>query len=920
MEMARSAVLPAVAAISLALLILLVWLGIAAPGARGDTRQILPLLQDQATGALSVILLGSAAGLYFRLRYWRAKRRYLEPFTSMGGDRATSDLQGGNVDPVVEALERLMEQRPPRSLLVVCPSDSAPPDIVPLLAPLLVQRRLTPIIVDAAGAGPESNIPAIARSNFVERVAAATGDQTRANRLLEQESRRGRVVILITGINALDEAKPRATRRNTIAALMRSCIAEKVPFIAAVTDDLAPTLSEIVTVRTAGTAAASDLATVVTDRLKQQGLGVTREVGSAVSEAFGPAPVGDPWVLTIAADVVVRHIRNGSQPADAVREVLVENPNLVNKMAWLCEHALNVSLPEAVDCHTPAADALRILGRSAHHREEFTVTLSELTSRMSTDDALRFTAGVAALSRKGVIVRIGNPADPQLGFTHREWLVFAGALGMGLEPKWWANLLTPGAPAATLEALVEALVLPRTDRTLQDKPVMEVLDYIKDGDVEDISLDMIMSVVGALQVSGRALNIRDRELAIMGNAWQVATDTSRLSFLDVIEPHPAFASFLWEQVTPPCFEANSFRVRRVIAVRLGRMGSVAWTELGPTWKKILEDAAVADLSPLSRLTPAWERVGKPLASLGWILPTLVLHLDAADEVDGRRLLDDAVAIVTGLRGSNGTTPEPGLEISLAEGFKIASSLATVSRSEDAAAPPWRQEAETLLDRSHSWVSRQALYQAMALCGWPRNDVSVNLQSPAAGSEHPFVQEAIALSRRSRLDREIWLDDVEALHDGGLALSAQSHRLLGLTTILIDLCETMAVKAVRGLQAEELGEEDRLKWESYLDARVMALTARELPRCFTSPRRMRNLLVSESDLTDGSCQCDFALCRRAVPGSAGYRRISHAFAKQAVTSASAPRASGRRGAFLRRRFAEVWLHILDRLPVDPPSAR
>jgi len=906
--MARWAALPTVALVSLALLILLVWLGIRAPGARGETRDILPLLQDQATGALSVIVLGSAAGLYFRLRYAQAKRRYLEPFAAMSSGHGRSAASDGQSGLLAEAVEPLVAQRPPRSLLVVSPPDTMPPDVVTLLAARLVRRRLTPIVVDAGGAGYDANLPSLARSNFIERVAAATGDQTRANRLLERESRRGRVVILVTGLDALGEAKPRAARRAAITALLRSCLAERVPFIAALTGDLAPTLGGVATVRTSGQAPVDDLVSLVTARLSQQGLGVTEQVRGAVRAALGAAPAGDAWALTVAADVVLRRVRNGADPAAAARDVLVSNPSLPDKMAWLCEHALDVPLSEAAECCTPAADALRLLGRQAHHREEFTVTWSDVTDAMDPDEALRFAAGVAALSRKGVIAGGGDVADPQLGFTHREWLVFAGALGMGLEPRWWANLLSPGAPAATLEALVEALVLPRRDRSLQDQPVLDVLDYLKDGDDQDISLDMIISVVAALQTSGRELNVRERELALLSSAWRVATDASRLLFLSTIVPHPAFASFLWKQVTPPNFEANSFRVRRAIAVRLGRMGPVAWGVLGPVWVSTVKDAAGADLSPLSRLTPTWDRLGIPLASLGWTLPTLVLHLDGKAGEDGRRLLADAVAVVTGSRDMAGPGPlDPGLEISLAEGFKMASSLDVPGFSRGRI-PPWREEATLLLAGSRSWVSRQALHQAMALCGWAATVSGGNPGSVGPGREHAFVREALALAHRPRLEREIWLDDVEALHDGGLALSAQAHRLLGITTLLIDLCESMAAKALAGLRVGEAAEEARREWESHLVARVNALTSSKLPRCFTSARHTRNL-------TDGRCRCEFQLCGRAEPGSAGHRRISHAFAERALSTAGARRALGRERAFVRRRFADIWRYVLDRTPVD-----
>jgi hypothetical protein len=63
--------------------------------------------------------------------------------------------------------------------------------------------------------------------------------------------------------------------------------------------------------------------------------------------------------------------------------------------------------------------------------------------------------------------------------------------------------------------------------------------------------------------------------------------------------------------------------------------------------------------------------------------------------------------------------------------------------------------------------------------------------------------------------------------------------------------------------------------------------------------------------------EFELCGRAEPGSAGHRRISHAFAERALSTAAAPRALGRERAFVRRRFADVWRYILERTPIDPP---
>ena len=712
----------------------------------------------------------------------------------------------------------------------------------------------------------------------------------------------------MTGLDQLEEAKPRALRRESIATLLRTCLIQQSPFIAAVRSELAPALSGVAVIRTEARESSESLCSVVVDRLRQQGLGVTQDVEDAVHQALGEEPVGDPWLLTVAADVVVGRVRNGDDPEAAVRNLLGSSPSLTTKMEWLCEHALNVPLEEVVDCRTPPADALALLGRQAHHREEFTTRWQDVTRDMDHESFLRFSAGVASLTRKGVLAEVGDASDPQLVFTNREWLVLAGALGMGVDGRQWTNLLSPGAPPATLEALVEALVLPRSAQTLLDKPVLDVLRELRGDDLRDVSLDMITSVIAAVQTF-RPLRVGEEELGILTSAWRVASDASRLLFLNTIAPNAVLASFLWEQVVPPQFQANSFRVRRAIAVSLAQMGETAWVALAQRWENLVDVARKTDLSPMSRLTPRWRQVGIPLASMSWTLPALVTNLSGPEGEEGLSLLGRTMRAVTGADVPGGVLPDPGLEISLSEGFKMASAAAVLRPR--AQSPPWKAEAAELLANARSWVSRQVLQQSIALCGWAELDAPSHRQA----REHPFVREAMVLSRRtdahpsrSHPHREIWLDDVEALQDGGFTLSPEAHRLLALSTLLINLCEGLAARAVKGLRQGTAGNKETREWKGDLEARVMALTSRHLPRCFTSPWHTKRL-------TTGTCKCDFHLCGRATPGSDGHRKFSRAFAERAQRTAGERRALGRERAFVRGRFAEVWRHIWERTPVD-----
>jgi hypothetical protein len=408
------------------------------------------------------------------------------------------------------------------------------------------------------------------------------------------------------------------------------------------------------------------------------------------------------------------------------------------------------------------------------------------------------------------------------------------------------------------------------------------------------------------------------ELAALGRTWQVATDEARLLFVRTADPHPTVARFYWEQLVPPRFEANSFRLRRIISQRLPAMGSVAWQELCPEWTELVSAAAGADLSAAARLTgPDWVRIGLPLASLSWVLPSLVERL-----ADGDR--DEALGLLRGIReaftvpggagpGTPAPLPDPGLEISLAEGYKLAS---VAGFGEQPARPPWLDEARQLLRDSRSWVSRQALHQALTLSTGTADDV------PAGGDRHPFVAETIALDRRSvdraallrtagaaeaapagaasllgTTGRDIWRDDVEALHDGGFDLSVEAHRLLALSTLLVNLAEyahATAVLADRPAPTGPLPDPIRSKVES----RERALTSTRLPRCFVSPGHTLTML-------DVDCDCEFGLCGPRVRATVGHRKISPAFAQRAAITAGAPLVCGRRTALVRRHFEGVW---------------
>jgi hypothetical protein len=517
-----------------------------------------------------------------------------------------------------------------------------------------------------------------------------------------------------------------------------------------------------------------------------------------------------------------------------------------------------------------------------------------------------------------VITVVGDTSDPSLTFNHPEWLSFAGALGLGLEGARWAELLTPGVPPATVNSLTATLVLHDASPATHDPSFLRVLSHLKQGDLHDISLDMILAVVRALQFDRLPLAVGSEEIDALRRAWRTSTDQARLMLVSAVEPHPAIAQFFWEQVVPPQFEANSYRLRRVICVRLASMGTVAWHQMAGSWADLVAAAAQSDLTARSRLTkPDWLRYGLPLASLAWLLPSLSEHLAGRDREVSMRLLQDIREVVTSANtpapGEQDVWPDVGLEISLAEGFKLASVTRRAGLS--ANDRPWLAEARHLLRDARSWTSEQVLCQALALVASQRSPLPAQANE-AAGDErrHPLVREAVALARRTVHDaaaghadpvegddwprspaaRHIWFDDVQALEDGGFDLSAEAHRLLALSTLLINLAEGSHERAARAYLAHGQLSADVLRG---VDSREMALTSDVLPKCFVSSTHAATML-------DVECDCQFRLCGRAVREAVGHRQISRAFAQRAEVTAGAA-AAGRRAPFVRRAFGGIW---------------
>ncbi len=378
-------------------------------------------------------------------------------------------------------------------------------------------------------------------------------------------------------------------------------------------------------------------------------------------------PTRDPAFLELAADLLIARNRRGESWAAAVAELFGDDCAARRHLRWMCEWALACRFEEVTGEQSPAAFALRMLGLELHYRQDLPTSYDDVSAPLDPDAQRRFALGVSMLARRRVLA-ISD--DSAVRFAHAGWLALAGALALGLDEHRWSDLLRPGLAQATLDALTAALLIDSARRA-RSASFLDLLERLQARDPAEISLDMALAVVAALQADEPELVIDREELDVLRRSWLASSDAVRLRFLGTVDfgRNPLLIDFLWSQAG----SANSYRVRRAVCETLARLGDATWETLGEQWRDMVERAVALDLSSRVRKRRSdWEQHGRPIASLCWILPLLALRAGEPARAQTAAVLA-ALHRLTARRDRqpNDSVPDVGLEISLAEGFKIA---------------------------------------------------------------------------------------------------------------------------------------------------------------------------------------------------------------------------------------------------------
>ncbi|MDQ3766665.1 MAG: hypothetical protein M3346_04895, partial [Actinomycetota bacterium] len=556
-------------AVALTLAALIVGGTIRATAEGADWRSI---LRSQAMNiAFGALLAGFGYLLYF-LRFRQAQltmylRRSRLPMSRLG---KTEDP-----DPLGKTIvDELLAARPPRACLIKGLAGTEHSRLLADVAARLASKRRVPVVVDLADEASNTSLPALTRDRFVTQLVGSSGDEANGRRLYASLVKKQKVVALVKGLDQVGQGKPLASRRAALADLLEGLLAEQIPFVAWVNEDLAPSISEVAAFH-ARPMPDAEFRQHITHKLRLRD-GSPDGEPTKLEQAFGVAfddvePTRELALINLSLDVLVRRVRAGEDGEHAVRILFSDRCLFRRHLAWMCEWTLNIALDEIGVTNSPVLVALEAVGREAHYQREPELSWDDASRALDAENRRRFAAGVASLSQRDVVTVSGSGSGRVIRFTHPMWFAFAGTLGLKLDPLYWRDLLQPGVPVATLNALTGALMTfgppavseraavgglsqVNAGRTSPGgRSFVRVLRQVGVGERTDISLEMVRAVILALQADGEPLDMGDFEVEILDKSWSASIDLNKLRFVSGVEfsRDPMLIDFLWRQVDYP---------------------------------------------------------------------------------------------------------------------------------------------------------------------------------------------------------------------------------------------------------------------------------------------------------------------------------------------------------------------------------
>jgi hypothetical protein len=327
----------------------------------------------------------------------------------------------------------------------------------------------------------------------------------------------------------------------------------------------------------------------------------------------------------------------------------------------------------------------------------------------------------------------------------------------------------------------------------------------------------------------------------------------------------------------------------------------AYKVIEPEIETALKNAAPLLEEPEDKPIDDWNREIVLLKQLAWMLPSL---RTAANDPETRGRIETHLQELLRLE-REATSPQYGLEASIAQGFKAEAGLFP-----NASLGPGTEDAEEMLGRARFWYSQLNLIHALALrmAKDPSHSAAslrktvITIQqcererkrgwkdgAAVFADLHPMVRYAARLCedaladkaaerRLERVERVVWEDEGVVVSRRPRDLDPAAAQLVGEITVLLNLNETGSLE-----QRREFAEKVTL------------------PHCLQGSRRRH-------ELQDGCPgDCDFRLCPfhpvRDQPSA--HREISRAFCRDQGRHAHVRTARGWGARVTRRSLPEFW---------------
>jgi hypothetical protein len=750
------------------------------------------------------------------------------------------------------------------------------------LARELARVGAIPVPVTLRGQSSTVDVEHVARERFVDLVGDRVRTPDEAQRIWRELLEEGAVVVLADGLDEIAVSSA-SQRDEAILSVVDGARRRRVPCVFACRPETIPPGVDA-TFQPLDALEPKDAMTYLRRRNTRSD-DAPDAIHSADQDAIegliGRARLGDsPFFLNVLGALY-------AADADYVRSIAGETSDRADRtrVALLDRYVTEVS-------HDPGGDGspdigvevllgLEAIACALLRRNVLTMSRSVLQSALEELPATMrpgdLDAVLTAGARRRLVQLTGGDDDPQVRFPHAIAQAYFGSRWIDRGPQSY-ELVLERASSTELELALGLAVARRMDTRFTLDLCGAALEASSNASG---GRRLMLAAAAAVAAAAGGCDLLDERIAAAAeHGWADAPRPTRLLAIRAIAglqgPAASRTLLRWTE------ERGDYHVRLEAARALmgGGMRAYDAIETDPDATRRVSGVLAA-----AREDGRLQRDGDLahlLAVLGWILPTWARRGgERRPEIDRHmESFEDLMERVD---------VPPGVEASLAQGFKFAAEVSGVVGAGE-------QRALNLMDTATFWYSKVMMLQAVAL-----RFASGGYQEPAAlraavgkvaddRREHDFARRAAELSRRvldardpeTLASRLIWHDEHDAIMSDPSKLHDDAAELLADIVLALNLTEAR-------------GEGD-----TYTSDLVrLSYTTRELPACLTGRQPRARMLAPEAPLAVRCCL--HGLCPYPLPGRAtGRGEIPEAFCHRMANMTRVRRLRCRRPPWTERR--------------------